>query len=170
MNIAVSPFKWTVEITEIAAEMWNANKSAREISEAIGVSRSAVIGKANRDRTRFKAKGRGFCSPPKSRRSRRSTTPRTPVSKDKTTRHETLMQKAEAAAKEAGLLSLPEPTEYDAGRLEVAKPLLGLGKHECRWPLNNGGPFMFCAEEAEAGPYCPHHALRSVSAYPAAAE
>jgi len=170
MNVAVAPFKWTLEITEIAAEMWNADKSAREISEAIGASRSAVIGKANRDRTRFKEKGRAYRVPPRPRGSRRPSKAIAPISTGKKTKIETLMEKAETAAKEAGLLSLPEPTAYDSARLEVAKPLLGLGKHECRWPLNNGGPFLFCAEATEVGGYCLHHSLRSVSAYPAAAE
>ena len=39
------------------------------------------------------------------------------------------------------------------------KTLIDLGDHECRFPLNDGNPFKFCAREREKGlPYCKQHA------------
>lgn len=59
---------------------------------------------------------------------------------------------------------LPSPTEYDTERMEHAKTLLELGPHECKWPLNDGGPYLFCAEATNGAAYCRHHALRSLPA------
>lgn len=38
------------------------------------------------------------------------------------------------------------------------KTLLDLADNECRYALNDGGPFLFCAEpQAEKSSYCPLH-------------
>ncbi|NNH31002.1 hypothetical protein C9413_16265 [Rhizobium sp. SEMIA 4085] len=34
----------------------------------------------------------------------------------------------------------------DEERLGTGKELHELGVHQCRWPLNNGSPFLFCAD------------------------
>ncbi|WP_281407601.1 GcrA family cell cycle regulator [Neorhizobium sp. P12A] len=53
---------------------------------------------------------------------------------------------------------------YDADRLQHGKTLLDVGSSECKWPLNAGGPFLFCADTAVGGNYCAHHRMRSVRA------
>lgn len=36
--------------------------------------------------------------------------------------------------------------------------LLELTDHMCRWPVNNGDPFLFCGhKKGTDGPYCPYH-------------
>lgn len=43
-----------------------------------------------------------------------------------------------------------------------AKFLHELGKHECKWPLNDNPPFAFCAEVRKPGSiYCDHHDSRA---------
>ncbi len=42
------PMTWTDERIAILEEMWCAGRSAREVAEILGVTRNAVIGKANR--------------------------------------------------------------------------------------------------------------------------
>lgn len=38
------------------------------------------------------------------------------------------------------------------------KHLLDLEPNDCRYPMNEGGPFLFCAEPAaEKSSYCSHH-------------
>ena len=38
------------------------------------------------------------------------------------------------------------------------KELLDLEPNDCRYPVNEGGPFLFCAEpSAKGSSYCAHH-------------
>ena len=50
-------------------------------------------------------------------------------------------------------------TQYDAERLPFAKRLEELLPGECIWPINSGGPYLFCAAKTK-GKYCPHHKAR----------
>lgn len=41
--------------------------------------------------------------------------------------------------------------------------LLELTDHMCRWPVNNGDPFLFCGhKKGKDGPYCPYHQSISI--------
>jgi len=41
--------------------------------------------------------------------------------------------------------------------------LLELEPGDCRWPVNDGSPFLFCAAPAATGgPYCACHAAMSI--------
>lgn len=51
---------------------------------------------------------------------------------------------------------------YDTARIPQAKLLIDLQKRECKWPLGDGRPFVFCAAHAQKGAYCPHHTVRSM--------
>lgn len=67
--------QWTPDLISKAAKLWNNNKSAAEIAEALGggVSRSAVIGKANRHKDIFKPRRPGdIVRPNKNRPQRRA--------------------------------------------------------------------------------------------------
>lgn len=45
------------------------------------------------------------------------------------------------------------------------KPLLDLNPNDCRWPVTDDRPFLFCGEpKAGAGSYCACHKRMSVSA------
>lgn len=48
----------------------------------------------------------------------------------------------------------------DEERLGTGKELHELGVHQCRWPLNNGSPFLFCADATGGDLYCWHHMNR----------
>lgn len=38
-----------------------------------------------------------------------------------------------------------------------------LTEHRCKWPINGGGPFLFCGEAKQSGrPYCAFHATSSI--------
>ncbi|ASY72624.1 hypothetical protein N181_23780 [Sinorhizobium fredii USDA 205] len=50
---------------------------------------------------------------------------------------------------------------YDIQRLPFAKRLEELSPGECIWPINGGGPYLFCAAKA-VGRYCPHHKARLI--------
>ncbi|PDT53093.1 GcrA cell cycle regulator [Sinorhizobium americanum] len=51
--------------------------------------------------------------------------------------------------------------EYDVRRLPFAKRLEDLLPGDCIWPINSGGPYLFCAAKA-VGKYCPHHKTRLI--------
>jgi len=41
-------------------------------------------------------------------------------------------------------------------------PLISRARHQCGWPLNEGGPYLFCGmPRAEGFPYCQYHAWLS---------
>ncbi|OWK23938.1 hypothetical protein AJ87_26340 [Rhizobium yanglingense] len=49
----------------------------------------------------------------------------------------------------------------DEERIANGKELHDLGVHQCRWPLNNGSPFLFCADATGGELYCGHHMNRA---------
>lgn len=51
--------------------------------------------------------------------------------------------------------------EYDESRLP-GFTLWQLENHQCKWPINDGGPFLFCGEVKAGKNYCENHAQRSV--------
>lgn len=158
---------WTDERLKQASNLWNDGQSAETIAAALGVSRSAVCGMAHRRRDLFPKKEKvgtvdsqyryqrekarktgnwnsGFFDRPKLEKVVRIRKPATPA--------------ADALFTEP----LPEPNAYDAERLATAKELHDIGVHECRWPLNNGGPFLFCASATGGHTYCTAHHSRSL--------
>ncbi|ASY63028.1 hypothetical protein SJ05684_c15860 [Sinorhizobium sojae CCBAU 05684] len=50
--------------------------------------------------------------------------------------------------------------KYDANRLQFAKRLEDLLPGECIWPINSGGPYLFCAAKTDGKKYCAHHKAR----------
>jgi hypothetical protein len=61
---------------------------------------------------------------------------------------------------DASVITREDAIAYDAERLPLSKTLLDLEPCECKWPMNSGGPFLFCAAPAEKA-YCDHHKQRS---------
>lgn len=135
---------WAREDIAEASAMWKANKPASVIGARFKVNRTTILGLAFRNRELFPMKNK------KQKQIMRFSTPKQRVEK--------VRREVEAFHGE----TLPEvlPNEYDFGRLPDAKTLLDLDRGECKWPVNKGGPFMFCAAEAE-GNYCNHHFIRS---------
>ncbi len=56
------------------------------------------------------------------------------------------------------------PSDYDVKRLPFAKRLENLLPGECKWPVNNGSPYLFCAAEA-TGKYCQDHQSRALASH-----
>lgn len=150
----MSAFAWTNENLTKAATMWNEGQSGTDIAAAIGTTRNAVISKAHRTPKVFKAKhgvGKGY------RRGKGSSIP----TLDPQARRQRAKEFERSEAQRKAILeAVSGALEYDTGRLPLAKALIDLEPKECRWPLNEGGPFLFCSEEAAHGPYCSHHRLR----------
>lgn len=166
MNIAVKiPFAWTEDVTAKAAEMWNEGKSAGEISAVIGASRNAVISKAHRTPKLFNSKngeGKGY------RRGKGTSVPILDTQERKRRAAEVARAQEQRRA-----ISQAQTTAstYDVERLAQAKQLVDLGRRECHFPINEGGPFLYCAAETSKGSYCECHRLRMLpSTYTAGLE
>jgi GcrA cell cycle regulator len=133
----------TVDI-EAAAKLWKDDLSASQIAKRFGVSRNVIVGLAYRNRSLFPWRGDAG----------KKTSARDPRKAAKPAR----------PRKRAPELK-PEPeipaTAYDAERLSRAKQLHQLSAGECCWPLNTGGPYLFCAAET-TGRYCRNHHARSL--------
>jgi GcrA cell cycle regulator len=127
----------TVDI-EASAKLWSEGLSASQIARRFGVSRNVVIGIAYRNRDRF---------PP---RQKRKPAPRREPTRRPRPQAPELQAEPEIPA-----------TAYDAERLSHAKQLHQLTAGECFWPLNTGGPYLFCAAET-TGRYCRNHHARSL--------
>ncbi|PDT47314.1 GcrA cell cycle regulator [Sinorhizobium fredii] len=147
MNIQASPSRFRshhlVDIEE-ASKMWMADKSAGEIGRSYGVSRNVIIGIAYRNRAMFPQKS--------------EVTTRNPQSKSRPKR-----TKAANFEKPLGEAAVEiEPTAYDEARRALAKSLMDIEAAECRFPIDNGRPFMFCASSVREGSaYCTHHHFRA---------
>lgn len=149
------------------ARMWNVEGlSMGEIASRMRTTRQTIAGIIHRNRELFESRRDANGKKP---REKRTTKPREPI----VTASQQANQRRKAfhavkVAEEAAIAppSFPEPEidgkEYDAIRLPLAKDLLALGNCDCRWPLNDGGPFLFCAEEVVDGSvYCRHHRGRA---------
>lgn len=139
---------WAEEDIVKAARMWRDGRSASEIGNELGVSRLTILGLAYRHRERF---------PMRNKAGHKATRNSKPMP--------TMVTRSFVA--EAPDFGPEEPqipaTEYDLLRLPHAKTLVDLEACECRWALNAGGPFMFCAETTEArSSYCANHLDRSM--------
>jgi hypothetical protein len=165
-----------------ASEMWNGGFSAGAIAAEFGVTRNAIIGISHRNRDMFPHKPlRGSRYTPAAERvlaPKRELTPEE--------REQRNLRQAERRRKAAEGRALTDKQRIEASKEEVAEfkagtsrflrihpddePRLATGKllheleqHECHFPLNHGGPFLFCSEATEAGAsYCEHHRERSM--------
>lgn len=152
---------------ERMAHMWNVEQmSMGEIAAVLRVTRNTVSGIINRNRAMFESRRDANGKKP---REKRTTKPREPIvtaSQRANQRRRAFHAVKVAEEAQRAPVTPVEPEidgkEYDAERLPMAKDLMALGNCDCRWPLNEGGPFLFCCAEVVTGsPYCAHHKARS---------
>lgn len=118
---------------ELMAEMWEAEKTVSAIAESFGVHVRAVKKVIRQNRAMFKKRVRSGIWHKNAPENRFGTEPPRPPK----------------------ILS----SAYDEARLPFSKTLMDLKAFECKAPLNDGSPYLFCAEKA-VGSYCQHHTHR----------
>lgn len=158
MNIRVEIDK------EEASEMWSDGRSITEIAARYGVTRSKMAGVMNMDRDLFPKRRSDDSTAAKVMRARKSRA-KVPTEAPKIAAN-TRKARMEATRREAeeflaGTSEHLKIVPIDAERLSTGKDLMDLGRHDCRFALNNGGPFIFCAAATGGEVYCSHHADRA---------
>jgi GcrA cell cycle regulator len=135
---------WTTERITLLKNRINAGLSCGQIAREIGVSRNAVIGKANRlGLSRFKGATAG--------QPERTGTPRNARPRI-VTQHRIL--RALWAKPQLGFAEVPGDSASRCSLFE-------LQQWHCRWPINDPGAedFGFCGKKQVDGlPYCAAHA------------
>lgn len=154
-----APF-WTKERVQQLSSYMAEGKSAAEIANLLGNTRSAIIGAAaRRGLVWWRSQRASPGEKPKPRR----------LSEIDAARLERLRARARALSRP------PRPSLLKARRLPKARPepiarnipLLDLTEGDCRWPTRDEpaaiGRFLFCGCQVSRGsPYCEAHLRRSV--------
>lgn len=151
----------------VMTRLWNDHGlSMGEIASRMGISRSMVSGLINRNRDRFEKRRDETGMKPVAKRTTKPREPIVTAAQKANERRKAFQAVNTAAEPEAAPVEPMEPEinakEYDAGRLPHAKGLTDLKPCDCRWPLTDDGPHLFCCAEVKTlSPYCQHHAKRA---------
>jgi GcrA cell cycle regulator len=144
MTVIGTQTTWTTERIALLMNRIDAGFSCGQIAREIGVSRNAVIGKANRlGLSRFKSAAAGQLEQTNARKNARSRT---------VTQHRILR-----ALWPKPQLAFVEVSGDSANRCS----LFELQQWHCRWPIGDptSEDFGFCGNKPVDGlPYCPAHA------------
>ena len=154
---------WTDEIKEQIAEMLREGLTASQIATRIGgVTRNAVIGVIHRDK-RLKAIGfkrsKGESDDVRAFRAKRISEVKRRKSAD--------APKRIVVAPAPSIVDLLDAAHEVPGRFGAPQvagvSLTMLNECRCKWPINDGGPFIFCGEAKKPDrPYCAFHATEAV--------
>lgn len=138
--------QWTEEADEQMLMLWHDGLSAQRVGDAIGKSRSAVLGRLHRlgeqrraDTPRRRCSARGLAK--RSVRARKKMERLTPDRKPRMTRDERI--------------HLANDLPLIAGR-----PLDELDTNQCRYGVTDPdmpSGHLFCGAPTHHGPWCPHH-------------
>lgn len=144
---------WTPERDAELVDLAKAAKSSTDIADILGISRNAVVGRLNRLRIKgvegARLKGRPFILKPLGKRHGPPNRESAPILKLKPV-------KAAPPPK-------PKPPErHSAEPAPLNLRVWEIPDNGCHWPVNDGGPYLFCGHVRSGHPvYCSHHAPRA---------
>jgi len=134
---------WTPERIAKLRELWG-TMTANQIAERFGVTRNAVIGKADR----LGLRGPGPLAASKKPHGSKNRSP----SRRAQTAHAAAERRAKAERPELKPVPKPEPIIIPQRT----------SNQVCRWPISDDRPWTFCEAPALVGkPYCPQHYARA---------
>lgn len=152
-------FPWPAERTQALIRFWEADlsfsKIADRLTEMFGqdITRNAVATQLKQlDLTRGKT---GKWKHPQGAAARPASPPQN--TRKKPGRDRFLPVRATETQPAPATALLPEPPI-------VPLPLMARKRHQCGWPVNDGGPFLFCGLPKTPGHsnYCGYHRLLSL--------
>lgn len=157
--------KWSQHQRNQIADMLRAEKTARQIAAHFGVSRNAIIGLVSRDKTLREI---GFAHSPGPQNTGRKRDLSIAAKRRRgfaRGRKEALVRlEAIPTPSIADLLDAVPDTPGLFGAPHVAgMDLMMLNEHRCKWPINDGGLFLFCGEAKKSDrPYCAFHNMAAL--------
>jgi len=148
---------WTDERTELLVDLWRAGLSCSKIAKALGggATRNSVIGKVHR----MRLPGRVTLD----RLPTREPGKRGP---DRTVRM--TKQRRVALGQPLDLAPIKKSKVKPNGEAWEAAPgvepvtLLDLEAGQCKWPVGQDSPYLFCGAPASHNHYCEHHYAWSI--------
>lgn len=153
---------WTPEREDRLRELWSSGLSASAIASVMGdgLTRNSIIGKAHRmDLAARRPSGpRGQTWS----REKRKLTTKTVQRKQSFTKKRTDWTHAPKPPEMKPAKQKPKGEAWEALERVVPVSLLDLGAGQCKWPVTEDSPFLFCGAASTHGPYCHHHHLWSV--------
>lgn len=144
------PDAWPAERDELLRQLWAAGLSGRQIAERIpGFTRNAILGRVDR----LGLKGGSRAEETRKQKNAPCAVERRAAPKKGMTRFGN-----QSIPKSAIPMEMPAPER----RADGAVTLLERAPNQCGWPVNDGGPFLFCGT-AKSGHkrYCDAHALKA---------
>lgn len=159
---------------EKASTLWNDGHSSGQLAKLFGVSRNVIIGLANRNREMFQPKRAGsrFTDPTqrvvKNKKREISAEEREARNQRRKERRATKSETAEDKRQQreeraSGLRQRGFTAAIDILRQATGKQLHELSSCECHWPVNDGGPYLYCAAvSTDDSDYCAEHLERSL--------
>lgn len=161
-------WRWKPDFVEGIIRRKKKGKSATQIAKEFEMTRNQVIGILYRNGHSEKLEERKTREVRKLERAIRDTTRKQKVTgADLIARFE--KKQAQLAAKQKSnnwdYVSPPQAkvvvdlSKYDTrSKAPLRVPILDLQKHQCRWPVTDDFPFLFCGQtRADESSYCPHH-------------
>lgn len=152
----------TEEARDQIAVMLAEGLTGAQIAHRFGVTRNAVIGIIHRDK---RLKAIGFKRSPGPQNTEKARDIRVEAKRRKNVRGGTVsLNKIKAARAIVTLLDEAPDIPGRFGAPHVAGiDLMMLTECRCKWPINDGGPFLFCGEAKKFDrPYCAYHATAAL--------
>lgn len=155
---------WHTNNIEKIADMLREGWTARQIGAHFAVSRNAVIGVVHRNPVLREI---GFKRSPGPQNIEKVRAISVAATRGKSVRGGTVSLNKIKAIQAPAIVELFDAVPDIPGRFGAphvaGMDLMMLNEHRCKWPINDGGPFLFCGEAKKSDrPYCAFHNMAAL--------
>lgn len=154
---------WTPERKQMVKEMLREGLTGDQMAARLGngITRNAVIGFVHRNPD---LKAIGFKRSPGPQNIEKKRDLAIAAKRRKNVRDGTVSLNKIKAIQAPAIVELFDAVPGRFGAPHVAgMDLMMLNEHRCKWPINDGGPFLFCGEAKKSDrPYCAFHNMAAL--------